>query len=196
MKGSAYYDEVYATRHSKHLCGSKLSFHKNHFAAQVMREHCRQGRWLDLGCGCGQKDWYAASVNSVEIVGIDFSPIALGLARALPPNKIQWVRGDIMALPFAPASFDGCICSHVLEHIEKPRELLAEMVRVTKPRGCLVIVVPHLYYADDPSHVWHFTPQQLAALLEPLGWIDCLELSERGGQIAAVMYLWEKEDET
>jgi ubiquinone/menaquinone biosynthesis C-methylase UbiE len=186
MKGSTYYDEIFAKR------GLRLRVDKDHFATQVMRTHCLHGRWLDVGCGCGQKDWHLAQANPVEITGLDFSPTALEFARGLPPldgpGSLQWKQGNILALPFGPGLFDGCVCSHVLEHVEATGQLLAEMVRVTKPGGRLVIIVPHLRYADDPSHCWHFTLDQLGDLLFAYGAID-VSLSPCGNQIAAVVHL-------
>ena len=182
MKGSIYYDDIYAAR------GLRMTFWEKHFSTRVMRDHCQHGRWLDLGCGCGQQDWYVARSNPVEIVGIDYSPVALQKARTLPPNNLQWVRGDVMALPFASASFDGCICSHTLEHIPIPCHLLAEAVRVTRPGGQLLIIVPHLLCANDPSHIWHFTPAQLTSVLSAYGPVD-VSLSPCNNQVVAMVHL-------
>lgn len=49
---------------------------------------------------------------------------------------------DMTALPFADASFDFAICSHVLEHIEDDTRAMAELHRVLAPRGRAVVMVP------------------------------------------------------
>jgi hypothetical protein len=49
---------------------------------------------------------------------------------------------DLTALPFADASFDFAICSHVLEHIEDDRAAIAELFRVLTPGSRSVIMVP------------------------------------------------------
>ncbi len=186
MKGPEYYDKILTKR------GARLTAYENHFGTQVMRRHCQQGRWLDLGCGCGQMDWYIARDYSVEIVGLDFSSVALRLACDLPskdhPGRLEWVRGNILDIPFGSDVFDGCICSHVLEHIEDIYQLIDDVVRVVKPGGLLVAIVPHLYYADDPSHYWHFTVDQFDLLLTRWGMVYT-DLQPGGNQIGAVVYL-------
>jgi len=65
------------------------------------------------------------------------------------------VAADITALPFRDASFDAVLCSHVLEHVEDDRTAMAELARVLRPGGWLVVLVPidhdrrHTY--EDPS---------------------------------------------
>lgn len=49
---------------------------------------------------------------------------------------------DLTALPFADASFDIAICSHVLEHIEDDRAAMRELFRVLRPGGRAVVMVP------------------------------------------------------
>jgi SAM-dependent methyltransferase len=67
------------------------------------------------------------------------------------------VAADITALPFDDASFDAVLCSHVLEHVEDDRAAMAELARVLRPGGWLVVLVPidlnrtHTY--EDPSIV-------------------------------------------
>jgi ubiquinone/menaquinone biosynthesis C-methylase UbiE len=52
------------------------------------------------------------------------------------------VRGDITRLPFPSASFDGVICSHVLEHIPDDAGAMRELRRVLRPGGTILIQVP------------------------------------------------------
>jgi SAM-dependent methyltransferase len=52
------------------------------------------------------------------------------------------VRADITRLPFADASFDVIICSHVLEHVAAEERALLELRRVLKPTGCAILLVP------------------------------------------------------
>ncbi len=64
------------------------------------------------------------------------------------------VVGDVRALPFAEQSFDVVLCQHVLEHVDDDRRSLAEIRRVTKNGGWVVISVPiRLDQAthEDPS---------------------------------------------
>ncbi len=52
------------------------------------------------------------------------------------------VAADITALPFDDAAFDAIVCSHVLEHVEEDRAAMAELARVLRPDGWLLVLVP------------------------------------------------------
>jgi SAM-dependent methyltransferase len=63
-------------------------------------------------------------------------------------------HGSLMALPYAPASFDRALCLDVLEHLtfdEQPRAL-AELFRVLKPGGELYVTVPNLAHLQSRVH--------------------------------------------
>jgi SAM-dependent methyltransferase len=51
-------------------------------------------------------------------------------------------RMDLRSLEFPDASFDFAICSHVLEHIVEDRKAMAELFRVLRPGGILLVMVP------------------------------------------------------
>lgn len=51
-------------------------------------------------------------------------------------------HADIMALPYERDSFDAIVCSHVLEHVEDDRRAIREMLRVLRPKGWALIMVP------------------------------------------------------
>ena len=195
VKDSDYYDNMYVARHNPQNPKGKLPYWENHYSTKVMRERCQSGRWADLGCGAGQKNWWITKVNAIELLGVDYSSVALNFARALPPHegpgKMSWLLHDLTDLPFPleTGSFDGCVISHTLEHIEDPHRLLSEVVRITKPSGCLIVIVPHLHHHDDSSHYWHFTPDQLKQLLSWYGEVGYLELSDPKDQITAVVTL-------
>jgi SAM-dependent methyltransferase len=73
-------------------------------------------------------------------------------------------------LPLADASYDHALLINVLEHIYDFRQLLAEAVRVTKPGGTLVIVVPFLFPVHpSPNDYWRFSGQTLEREMERVG---------------------------
>jgi len=103
--------------------------------------------------------------NAQRVLDVGPSP---GLSRALARrDDISYVSvgidigttrlsvlGDIRALPFAEHSFDVVLCQHVLEHVHEDRRSLAEIRRITKAGGWVVISVPiRLDQAthEDPS---------------------------------------------
>jgi SAM-dependent methyltransferase len=65
------------------------------------------------------------------------------------------VQADITTLPFADESFDAVLCSHVLEHVEDDRAAMRELVRVLRPGGWALVMVPldHTRFEtlEDPS---------------------------------------------
>jgi ubiquinone/menaquinone biosynthesis C-methylase UbiE len=66
--------------------------------------------------------------------------------------------GDAAFLPFKDESFDAVICNAVLEHVEKPKEVLKEIYRVAKPRGQCYISVPFLInYHPVPEDFRRYT---------------------------------------
>jgi SAM-dependent methyltransferase len=70
-------------------------------------------------------------------------------------------------LPFREAEFDGAVLDNVLEHLEKPERLLAEVHRVLKNGGTFVVGVPgERGFESDPDHKRHYSE---AALLRCIG---------------------------
>jgi SAM-dependent methyltransferase len=100
------------------------------------------GRILESGCGTGRWMAYFNRLG-LRAVGVDDSPGPLGVARRHDPDLVL-VRGDAVASPFRSASFDAVFSAYVAEHFEDgPGALLAELHRVLKPGGVLVLVVPY-----------------------------------------------------
>jgi ubiquinone/menaquinone biosynthesis C-methylase UbiE len=96
------------------------------------------GQWvLDIGCGDGG-DLAALEEFGARAVGVDASESAVRAARAAVPSA-QVEVADAVALPFAPDTFDACRCDRTLQHVADPAGALAEMVRVTRPGGVVVV---------------------------------------------------------
>ena len=102
---------------------------------------------LDVGCGSGVVDrWLAHQTDRANrIVGVDINGYLLGEAAALVRKEgleevIELHEGNAEALPFSDASFDVTMSHTVLEEGDADR-MLAELVRVTKPGGRVVIMV-------------------------------------------------------
>jgi len=101
-----------------------------------------KGRVLELGCGTGRVTIPLARAG-VDIVGVDRSPSMLARARRKSRTPVQWVRGDIRALPFRRRSFATVIAPYgILQSLTRPRDLsrtLASIAAVMHPGGTLAV---------------------------------------------------------
>ncbi len=100
-----------------------------------------------------------------HVVYSDLSILALQtMKRNL--GKGLYVAADINNLPFKTESFSHVVCSEVLEHVEDDSKALAEMARVTKTSGVLIITFPHrrFYFTCDDRFVKHFRRYELAEM--------------------------------
>ena len=109
----------------------------------------REGdRILDCGCGMGFYLKVLTTVRKGACFGLDGDPKALSFARqTLKGRGAALVRGDILHLPYADASFDKVLFTEVLEHLPDDRQGLAEIWRVLRPGGLLALTVPHRRYS-------------------------------------------------
>jgi ubiquinone/menaquinone biosynthesis C-methylase UbiE len=105
-----------------------------------------RGRALDIGTGPGQIVLkLARRLTRWKFVGVDRSPnmIAQGVASLAPAvelaGRVHFYVGDGNQLPFRDESFDLVVCNSVLHHIAAPQKLLAEIVRLAKPGGAILL---------------------------------------------------------
>ena len=105
-----------------------------------------RGRALDIGTGPGQIVLkLARRLTRWKFVGVDRSPnmIAQGLASLAPAvelaGRIHFYVADGSQLPFRDGSFDLVVCNSVLHHLAEPQKLLAEIVRLSKPEGAILL---------------------------------------------------------
>lgn len=104
------------------------------------------GRVLDCGAGTGALALALARVVPApfQLDAIDLSMPMLECARTgLREAGLDATlrQGDVCALPYPDDTFDLVMSAHLLEHLPDPRVALAEMVRVLKPGGRLVVSV-------------------------------------------------------
>ncbi len=102
---------------------------------------------LDVGCGTGDDVRAMAAVvgASGRAVGLDVSEALLVEARkraAADGVAIELHAGDAQALPFADGSFDVVRTERVLQHVQDPARVLAEMARVARPGGRIAAAEP------------------------------------------------------
>lgn len=122
---------------------------------------------LDIGCGIGDLLIEVRSrMPSVKVHGLDFSEKAVEGARARIPDG-QFVQFAIdRSLPYESNSFDVVLCTDVLEHLEHPQLIAAELVRICRPNGLVCIVVPDGDVDDFFGHCWFWNEASLSTLLD------------------------------
>ena len=94
-------------------------------------------RVLDAGCGTGLYSRRLLERGAV-VSGIDADPGMLAAARLKAPAAAL-VEGDVTALPFPDDSFDLSLAVTLLCFVEDPPRAVAELVRVTRPGGRVVL---------------------------------------------------------
>ena len=166
---------------------------------------------LDACCGTGDLAVAAARTGG-RVTGIDFSDRMLERARRKAP-ELDWVSGDVLALPFADGSFDAVTVGFGVRNVEDLQRALAELRRVlraggrlgileiTRPRGALAPfyrlwfdgVVPLVgkllpggsAYTYLPASVRRFpAPDELAGMIVAAGFGDVRYRLFAGGIVA------------
>jgi SAM-dependent methyltransferase len=135
---------------------------------------------LDVACGAAHASEPLASVVR-QVVGVDLTSALLGLGaqrlREAGIGDVLLQEGNAESLPFVDESFDVVFCRSSLHHFGDPERAVAEMVRVCRVGGRLVLVdlvaptadirglFDHVHRLVDPSHVRSFLEREIAQLL-------------------------------
>lgn len=137
-----------------------------------------QGTVLDIGCG--EMPFRRFLPTQVRYRGVDV-PAAADFGMRSHPDVTSF---DGVTLPIADGSIDHILCTEVLEHASQPEALVAEMARVLRSGGTLVLTVPFSARVHHAPHDYHrFTRYRLEALFARFGTV---EIIPRGNDICAV----------
>jgi SAM-dependent methyltransferase len=133
----------------------------------------RVARVFDLGCGAGDSvDLFRSVDRQVSWVGADIEDSAEVAGRTR--TDAEFVSFDGRRLPFEDSSFELVYCKQVLEHVEHPRDLMAEVARVLRPGGHLAGSTSQLEAFHSRS-VFNWTPYGFTRVAEDAG-LRVLEL--------------------
>lgn len=143
-------------------------WHRYHFAARWAKGL----RVLDAACGEGYGSALLAR-HATHVTGVDLSPEAIAHAKRAYASlaNTEFIEASIAKLPLPDASFDVVVSFETLEHIPVQQEFIAEIARVLKPGGVLVMSCPNkLEYSDkrhfdNEFHVKELYREELAALV-------------------------------
>jgi ubiquinone/menaquinone biosynthesis C-methylase UbiE len=132
---------------------ARLNFVKE--VVRSMRAECASV--ADLGCGSG------VILSEVLMLkprwtghGLDISRSAIEYARALAKHKsvdqrAQFRTGNIASLPYEDKSLDLIVASEIIEHMPEPEKVVAEIARVLRPQGKLILTMP--LDSHTPGHI-------------------------------------------
>jgi SAM-dependent methyltransferase len=136
----------------------------------LVRKYAR-GALIDLGCGdMPFKAWVSTQVTTYD--SLDFFPRSAEVTYVADIQDMSMIESD---------HYDSALCIEVLEHVSDPFKAAAEIQRILKPGGVLVISVPHLSRLhDEPHDYYRYTSHGVEHLLQQAGF-ELLELQKRGG---------------
>ena len=102
----------------------------------------------------------------------------------IDPQRLPDTVGDVHTLPFSDNTFEFILCAEVLEHLHTPHQAIAEMGRVLKPGGMLILTTRFVFPIHDAPHdYFRYTKYGLQHLFK--GW-EIIELSPETGTMSAV----------
>ncbi|MDX2165790.1 MAG: methyltransferase domain-containing protein [Deltaproteobacteria bacterium] len=141
---------------------------------------------LDVACGPGLVAC-AFAHTARHVTGIDLTPAMLERGRALAAEQglsnVTFQRGNVLPLPFADASFSIVVSRFAFHHFQDPAAVLAEMRRVCRPGGR--VVVADLLASSDPAKAAAF--HRMEMLRDP-SHARALTLDELRGLFAAAAF--------
>lgn len=128
--------------------------------------HLSGQRILDMACGCGYGTARLAELHPErQITGVDIDPAAIAYAQAhyqLP--NLRYVCADAEQFS-SDEKFDSIVSLETIEHLPRPRELIANCVALLAPGGQIIASVPTTPTLDgNPHHLHDFTPRSFRAL--------------------------------
>jgi SAM-dependent methyltransferase len=146
----------------------------------------------DIGCGNGV---YLAELSrrghEGQAVGVDMSAGMLTSARTRAPGA-GFLRGDASRLPLADDCADVALAPHMLYHVPDPLAAIAELRRVTRPGGRVLVV---LNGADHLQELRELVAPDLVAA-QAQGWAERLRLDEGEEMLRSVFGPVERHDFT
>jgi 2-polyprenyl-3-methyl-5-hydroxy-6-metoxy-1,4-benzoquinol methylase len=166
---SALFNQEAASWQGNYGPKGKLNGRLERFTARLSESCPPPARILDFGCGTGD---IAAAMDRMgyQVTGCDIAEQMIEIARRShggTPTKWICLRPDWEALPFGDCSFDGVVASSVFEYLVDVRRVTAELSRVLRPGGVLLLTVPNPFSLIRKLEAWLWTVVS-SRLLAPL----------------------------
>ena len=144
-KGAAFHESIAATwskGYSRNVFKRRLLYFSRIFDREVKAEQ----HWLDLGCGSGVLTVELLQRGAI-VTAVDGSNAMLNEAKksaySFPADRVEYIESDVTLLGMIDdCSFDGLLCSSVIEYLDNPNLLLQEAFRVLRTNGTLILSLP------------------------------------------------------
>ena len=188
---SGEWDEVWLHAPSSQLSKTQLAEWNSSFLAHVQEDD----RTLECGCGDGLISIFLSKYRQANANAIDFSREAARVVRrneVVNLTRLGFALADVTAIPFKDGTFDLTFSLGVNEHLSQGDRLgsLAEMIRVTKSRGTIVIDVP------NRNSVFYFIGMEIRKKLGhwavgfelPYKKSELMRLSAQAGNLVSVRF--------
>lgn len=173
----------YGTDYHKAITTAGELSHINNSRRERILQLRQGGSLLDIGCSSGGV-LRALGVKTWKLYGIETS---MEEARNAEMNSgAQVFVGDVLDAPFSPLSFDVITLFHVLEHFDRPKDVVRKLWEWLKPGGIVYLQVPNVmaleayifrsywYGLELPRHLYHFSPVSLKRLFSLFDFDDLL----------------------
>jgi SAM-dependent methyltransferase len=125
---------------------------------EIAKHESNNSYWLDLGCGLKP---YESEFKKSKYIGIDVEHSGRNSGLKKPDLFFNGVN-----IPFEDKTFNGVLCTQVLEHVKDPNSLMKEIHRVLIPEGKIIVSVPFIYREhEEPYDYFRFSKFGLENLL-------------------------------
>ena len=144
---------------------------------------------LDAACGSGYGAYYLAACSARWITAIDISNEAIAYARSnYTAPCLSHACADIRRLPLSASTFDCIVAFEILEHIEEHEIFMAEIKRVIKPGGILIVSTPDMafYKSQNAFHKKELTNEGFIDLV--LSHFRHVDFFFQSDQMASVIF--------
>jgi ubiquinone/menaquinone biosynthesis C-methylase UbiE len=179
MESNRHKEEIVDQFTNQAVPFAELKAHSEDRTLDIFRElsgFSGNERVLDSGCGPGLVSCYLSSFAN-EVIGLDLTPAMIQLANETASKRsltnVKFMVGNMLELPFAEDHFDISVSRYAFHHLENPQVAFAEMLRVTKSGGKVIVLdatpeekkqaaYNRFEILRDPSHTKAWTTEELS----------------------------------